>query len=98
MKETGRRYITPCCTASTVEFVDDEGKKFLRCQVAGHGWTSDFWAGVVEDINDTGTIVEADGTERKIFWRPEPVPEGVTVVPMDDPGRMYSTLRDILGA
>ena len=37
---------------------------------AGHGW----WPahpGRIEGINDTGTLVEADGTERRVFWRPE---------------------------
>jgi hypothetical protein len=68
--ETGRKYITPCCTAATVEYRDESGALFLRCTVAGHGWTSDYFAGSVDEINDTGTIVEADGTERSVHWKP----------------------------
>lgn len=71
MVETGRKYITPCCTAATVEYRDESGALFLRCHVAGHGWTSDYFAGSVDEINDTGVIVEVDGTERSVFWKPE---------------------------
>ena len=64
---TGRAFITPCCTASTREFLVD-GVLYLASRVAGHGW----WParrGRIEDINDTGTLVEADGTERRVYWR-----------------------------
>lgn len=66
---TGRKFITPCCTAGTHEFLVD-GVHHLAFCAAGHGW----WPahpGRIEGINDTGTLVEADGTERRVFWRPE---------------------------
>lgn len=66
---TGRCFITPCCTASTHEFLVD-GAHYLAFQVAGHGW----WParpGRIEDINDTGTLVAADGAERRVRWRPD---------------------------
>ena len=64
---TGRMFITPCCTASTHEFLVD-GALHLASRVAGHGW---FPArpGCIEDINDDGTLVDADGTERRLRWR-----------------------------
>lgn len=64
---TGRAFITPCCTASTREFLVD-GVLYLASRVAGHGW-SPAWRGRIEDVNDTGTLVEADGTERRVYWR-----------------------------
>ena len=64
---TKRCFITPCCTAGTHEFLVD-GAYYLAFQVAGHGW-SPAWPGRIDDINDTGTLVDADGTERKIYWR-----------------------------
>ena len=65
---TGRAFISPCCTASVTEFLVD-GQLWLAGSVAGHGWSQP-WQGSVDDINDTGTMVEADGTERRIYWRP----------------------------
>jgi hypothetical protein len=65
---TGRAFITPCCTASVTEFLVD-GQHWLANSVAGHGWSQP-WAGSLDDINDTGTLVDADGTERPIRWRP----------------------------
>jgi hypothetical protein len=70
---TGRAFITPCCTASTTEFRVD-GTLWLANSVAGHGWSKP-WIGSIDDINDTGTIVDADGTERRIFWRPDRKPD-----------------------
>ena len=64
---TGRAFITPCCTARCTEFLVD-GVLYLASSATGHGW----WParpGRIEDINDTGTLVEADGTERRVFWR-----------------------------
>ncbi len=66
---TGRKFISPCCTASVCEFLAD-GTLHLASSVAGHGWSA-AWSGCVEDINDDGTIVGADGTERRIRWRAE---------------------------
>lgn len=63
---TGRAFITPCCTSSTREFYVD-GVLHLASRVAGHGWSAP-WPGRIEDINDTGTIVEND-SERPIRWR-----------------------------
>ena len=65
---TGRAFISPCCTASVTEFLVD-GQLWLASSVAGHGWSQP-WQGSVEDINDIGTLVDADGTERRIYWRP----------------------------
>lgn len=64
---TGRAFITPCCTASTREFLVD-GVLYLASRVAGHSW-SPAWRGRIEDINETGTLVEADGAERPVRWR-----------------------------
>ncbi len=64
---TGRMYITPCCTASNHEFLVN-GTLYLASSVAGHGW-SPAWPGRIEDINDDGTMVGADGSERRIRWR-----------------------------
>lgn len=63
---TGRTLISPCCTASVREFRID-GVLWLAGRVAGHGWSAP-WQGSIDDINDTGTVVEADGTERRVFW------------------------------
>ncbi len=67
---TGRAFISPCCTASVTEYMVD-GKLWLAHSVAGHGWGTP-WQGSVDDINDTGTKVDADGTERRVYWRPTP--------------------------
>ena len=67
---TGRAFISPCCTASLTEFLVD-GELWLAGSVAGHGWGKP-WRGSVDDINDTGTLVERDGTERPVRWRPAP--------------------------
>ena len=67
---TGRAFITPCCTADVREFLID-GQFWLAGSVVGHGWSAP-WPGRIEDINDTGTIVEAHGSERPIRWRPQP--------------------------
>ncbi len=63
---TGRGCISPCCTASVEEFRVD-GVLWLAGSVIGHGWSAP-WQGSIKAINDTGTIVEADGTERAVFW------------------------------
>ena len=65
---TGRAFISPCCTASVREFLVD-GQLWLAGSVAGHGWSAP-WRGSIDDINDTGTIVRADGTECPIRWSP----------------------------
>ena len=65
---TGRAFISPCCTASVTEFLSG-GQLCLASRVAGHGWSAP-WPGCIEDINDTGTLVDADGSERPVFWRP----------------------------
>lgn len=60
---------TPCRTAGTHEFLVD-GEHHLAPRVAGHGWLpSD--PGRIEYIDDTGTVVEADGTECRVSQRPE---------------------------
>ena len=64
---TGRAFISPCCTASVTEFLVN-GQHWLASSVAGHGWSQP-WLGSVDGINDTGTLVDADGTERRIYWR-----------------------------
>lgn len=64
---TGRAFISPCCTSSTREFCVD-GVLYLASRVTGHGWSVP-WPGRIEDINDTGTVVEKDGSERPIRWR-----------------------------
>jgi len=66
---TGRKFISPCCTASLHEFLAD-GTLHLASSVAGHGWSA-AWPGCIEDINDDGTIIGADGSERRIRWRAE---------------------------
>ena len=63
---TGRAFISPCCTSSVREFLVD-GVFYLAGSVAGHGWNQP-WPGRIEDINDTGTLVAADGTERRVFY------------------------------
>jgi len=45
------------------------GQHWLASSIAGHGWSQP-WPGTVDDINDTGTLVDADGTERPVRWRP----------------------------
>lgn len=65
----GRAFIAPCCTSSTREFLVD-GVLYLACRVAGHGWFPPR-RGRIEDINDTGTLVDADGTERRVWWQPD---------------------------
>lgn len=64
---TGRKFITPCCTASQTEFMWD-GVLWLAFHVAGHGWFS-ARPGSIDCINDDGTIVERNGGERRIRWR-----------------------------
>ena len=66
---TSRVFLTPCCTASTREFIVD-GVLYLASSVVGHGWSAP-WQGRIEDINDDGCVVEADGRERRICWRPD---------------------------
>jgi len=55
--------IIPCCTASTRGSLV-HGTIWLTSTIAGHGW-SDPWLGWIEDVNDTGTIVGADGCDRR---------------------------------
>ena len=64
---TGRAFISPCCTAAVREFEVD-GVLYLASSVVGHGWSAP-WQGRIEDINDTGTLVDKDGSERRIYWR-----------------------------
>lgn len=66
---TGRAFITPCCTASQREYLVD-GVLYLVFHVAGHGW---FPArpGRIEDINDSGTLCDGAGNERRVYWRPD---------------------------
>ena len=70
---TGRAFISPCCTAAVYEF-RVEGTLWLAGSVAGHGWSKP-WIGSIDTINDTGTIVEADRTERGVFWRRDRDPD-----------------------
>ena len=63
---TDRAFISPCCTASVREFRID-GVLWLAGHVAGHGWSAP-WQGCIDGINDTGTRVDADGTERRVVW------------------------------
>ncbi len=67
-QRTGRIFISPCCTAGVHEFSVD-GVLYLAGSVAGHGWSAP-WLGCIDDINDTGTLVDADGSERPIRWSP----------------------------
>jgi hypothetical protein len=67
--ETGRMFIPPCCTAATVEFVNSDEVTYLRCRVAGHGWTSEPWEDSLDNVNDTGTFVDYDGTEHARHYR-----------------------------
>jgi hypothetical protein len=46
------------------------GVLYLASRVAGHGWSA-AWPGRIEDINDDGWVVDADGRERRIRWRPD---------------------------
>jgi hypothetical protein len=71
----GRAFIPPCCTAITREFLVD-GMLYLAFHVTGHGWFPPRH-GRIEDINDTGTLVDADGTERRIRWRSDREPQFV---------------------
>ncbi len=64
---TGRLFITICCAASTHEFSVD-GALCLAFHVEGHGWFGPR-PGRIEDINDDGTLVDADGTERPVRWQ-----------------------------
>ena len=66
---TGRAFITPCYTSATREFIVD-GVLYLASHVTGHGWFPPRH-GCIEDINDTGTLVDTDGTERHIQWQPD---------------------------
>lgn len=50
------------------EFLID-GHLWLAGSVAGRGWSQP-WRGPIDGINDTGTVVEPDGSERRIYWRP----------------------------
>ena len=65
---TGRAFVFPCCTASIREFAVD-GRLWLAISVAGHGWSPP-WPGGIETVNHTGTLVEADGVERRGSWQP----------------------------
>jgi len=67
---TGRAFITPCCTAGTREYLID-GVLWLVFSVAGHGYAAPR-QGSIDDINDTGTKVDADGTERRVWWKRTP--------------------------
>lgn len=66
---TGRAFVTSCCTSSTRKFYAD-GVLYLASRVAGHGWSAP-WPGCIEDINDDGCVVETDGREHRIRWRPD---------------------------
>ncbi len=74
---TGRAFITPCCISSTREFSVD-GVLYLACHVAGHGWFPPR-RGRIEDINDTGILVDADGIERRIQWQADRDPPFLSV-------------------
>lgn len=65
--KTGRKFISPCCTASITEFLLPSGRTMLAGSVAGHGWSQPY-AGTIDGINDTGTKVDADGAERACHW------------------------------
>jgi hypothetical protein len=70
---TGRAFISQCCTASVTEFLVD-GALWLAGSVAGHGWGRP-WQGSIDDINDTGTLVEVDRSERRVCWRRDRDPD-----------------------
>jgi len=63
---TGHMFISPCCTARVREFLAGSTLS-LASHVTEHGW-SPAWPGRIEDTNNDGTIVEADGSERRICW------------------------------
>lgn len=72
-QRTGRAFITPCCTGGLYEFRVD-GALSVSFHVAGHGWDAPR-PGSIDEVNDTGTKVDADGTERRVFWRPDREPK-----------------------
>ena len=55
---TGKAFITPCCTAGVFEFRADS-TPHLASHVAGHSWSA-AWPCQIGDIDDDGTIVEAE--------------------------------------
>lgn len=65
---TGASFISPCCTAGTIEFLID-GQYWLCGQVAGHGWSKPR-LGRVTDINDDGTLCQPGQPDRYIRWNP----------------------------
>ena len=69
-QRTGRAFIAPCCTAGTREYLVD-GVLWLVFHVAGHGYAAPR-PGSIDEINDAGTKVDADGTERRVRWKPTP--------------------------
>lgn len=66
---TGWKYISPCCTASVEEFLLPDGSIWCIGSVAGHGFSKP-WGGTIADINEYGTIVRPDGTERRCVYDP----------------------------
>lgn len=50
-----------------------DGVLYLAFHATGYGW---FFPshGRIEDVNNTGTLVEADGTERRIQWQADREP------------------------
>lgn len=63
---TGRKFITPCCTVSTHEYLVD-ATYYLVSHVAEYGWSKP-WCGSLDDINETGTLVDAGGHERAVYY------------------------------
>lgn len=63
---TRRAFVSLCCTSLVAEFSVD-GVLWLANRIVGHGWSRP-WQGSVDGINDTGTLIDADDTERAISW------------------------------
>ena len=97
---TKRMFITPCCTASTHEFsIDNVLHRASR--VAGYGWFEPR-PGRVEDNDDDGTLVDADGTERRVRWRADwdstAMPSKLALDSAADWRRQAGNLRVMAGA
>ena len=78
-----------------------DGALCLAFHVEGHGWFEPR-PGRVEDINDDGTLVDADGTERRVRWRADrdstATPAKLALDSAADWRRQAGNLRAMAGA
>jgi hypothetical protein len=78
-----------------------DGALCLAFHVEGHGWFGPR-PGRIEDINDDGTLVEADGTERPVRWRADldgtTTPSKLALGSAADWRRQAGNLRAMAGA